>query len=295
MEQISKRHHFIPQYFLKGFSNEKNLFYLYKVYQSKIEKNLYSPDSVFFENFRNTIIYNDKESDIIEKIYSHFDNSFALFFNEVKKGVSEEELFSNEVLVCIKQFLALFLCRLPIIDKDIDFLINNLDYSKTRNIIMTNGLNFFNKEDIKKKLAEDKNYRYFFRCFILPILIFDLRAEDNGRWYLFNSVNNKICCDIPILIKDCDLIKLLSFNTDLIFPISSNKLLIHSMNKNVCKDNISELFSIEVDLLLFWNARRYVVCSDKEYLENIKLVQKETEKTISFDNFNAHVFKLLQN
>ena len=161
MEQNSKRHHYIPQFFLKGFTNENNLFYLYKVQQSKIEKNLYSPNSVFFENYRNTIIYKDEESDIIEKIYSDFDNTFALFFNEVRKGVPEDELFSNEVLVCIKQFLAIFLCRLPIIDKDIDFVINNLDYTKTRNILTVNGINIQNKEDIKKKLSENKDFRYF--------------------------------------------------------------------------------------------------------------------------------------
>ena len=135
MKQLSKRHHYIPQYYLKCFTNENGLFYLYEVLRNRMDKNLHNTDSLFFEKNRNIIRYKGQISDIIENYYTDFDTIFANLFREIKNGVFEEELFASNVLVCIKQFLALFLCRLPIIDEQMDFILDNMDFSKTRNVI----------------------------------------------------------------------------------------------------------------------------------------------------------------
>lgn len=297
MKQLSKRHHYIPQYYLKGFTNENGLFYLYEVLRNRMDKNLHNTDSLFFEKNRNIIRYKGQLSDIIEDYYTDFDTIFANLFREIKKGVSEDELFNSKIMVCIKQFLALFLCRLPVIDEQIDFILDNLDFSKTRNIITIDGKNVLTLENSKKLLSEDKNFRYFFRCFILPILIFDLRAEDEGRWYLLQGkdmLQHHVCCDVPVLIKNLDLANLLSFNTDFIFPLTKDKLLIHSMKKDICMENLASCFYIEVDLLLLWKAQKYVVCSNEEYLKHLIELKTESEKEISFDKFNERIFDMLK-
>ena len=296
MGKLSKRHHYIPQYYLRGFTNSDKKFYLYEVQKDKIDKNPHSTNSVFFEKNRNTIRYKGMVSDVIEQEYARLDTTFSHLFKEIENGVAEDELFAPNILIAIKQFFALFLCRLPIIDRDIGFILDKLDFSKTRNIITVNGVNSLSQEKTKKMLAEDKDFRYFFRCFILPILIFDYMSKDNGRWYLFQMKDARqkhLCCDIPILIKNDDLLKLLSFDTDFIFPISKSKLLVHSMKKDICKEKISPLFYVKVDLLLFWKAQKYVVCPDEEYLKDIQGLKKKVEKEYSFDEFSACVFDML--
>jgi hypothetical protein len=71
----SKRHHYIPQFYLKGFTNEHGKYY---IFDKQIETiRLSTPINSFFENNRNTVIVKDEKTVFLEDIYSRFDSETA--------------------------------------------------------------------------------------------------------------------------------------------------------------------------------------------------------------------------
>lgn len=295
---LSRKHHYLPQYYLKGFTDKNNLFYLYKKGKETIEKNQYNTNSLFYENNRNTINFKGENSVIIEDLYADFDNIFSKLFHDIENGLSEEALFSDNNIALIKQFVALFIMRLPVIDEQIEDIIDIIDITKTRNTITVAGKNIFTQDDIRKKLKTDKNFRYYFRCFVLPVLLFDFQGKDEGRWYIFEterSGHNHLCGDNPILIGGYDFNKLISFNLDFIIPLSNKKLLVHSMNKNLQPEKLPLPFLPFVDLLILWKSQKYVVGSEKNYLEKILDQQKDiTKQGISYNMINERLFSYLR-
>ena len=60
----SRKHHYLPRYYLKGFADEKNSFFVYDKTNDNIFKS--SPNSIFFENNLNTVsIKNGQTSDFL--------------------------------------------------------------------------------------------------------------------------------------------------------------------------------------------------------------------------------------
>lgn len=66
--QKSWRHHYLPQFYLKGFTNENGTFKIYDVTQGKFLKDgkEFSPASYFFEKNANTIQSDKVDSERLE-------------------------------------------------------------------------------------------------------------------------------------------------------------------------------------------------------------------------------------
>ena len=56
MNKKSSRHHYIPQFLIKGFYNEKNKVFVYDIQKDEILPDTKSSKSVLFEWDRNTFI-----------------------------------------------------------------------------------------------------------------------------------------------------------------------------------------------------------------------------------------------
>ena len=67
---ISKRHHYIPQFYLKGFTNELGEYYLFDKERNEIRKS--KPINSFFENKRNTAFVKDEEFVVLEDMYAYY-------------------------------------------------------------------------------------------------------------------------------------------------------------------------------------------------------------------------------
>ncbi|MEO9003948.1 MAG: DUF4238 domain-containing protein [Ginsengibacter sp.] len=86
MQQISWRHHYIPEFYLKGFANENNQFAIYSTRDNKFKQDgkLFSPESHFFKKQDNTIDDLKKSlTDLLEKHYAELDSKFAPIFNKL--------------------------------------------------------------------------------------------------------------------------------------------------------------------------------------------------------------------
>ena len=69
----SKRHHYLPRHYLRGFTNSEGIYFVY----DKEEKNIFvgSPDNTFFENNLNIATFpKGDSSDFLEDMYTEIEN-----------------------------------------------------------------------------------------------------------------------------------------------------------------------------------------------------------------------------
>src|SRR4051812_37185254 len=86
----SSRHHYIPQFLINGFTNNKGLLYVYDKQADKLLSKQRPPKAIFFENDRNTVeIKATLKSSVIEDcLYAEIDNKTS----KVIKYYQTEEL-----------------------------------------------------------------------------------------------------------------------------------------------------------------------------------------------------------
>ena len=69
MDKLSKRHHYIPKFLIKNFSDSDEMLWVYNKTEKRIKKNRQSPKAIFFELGRNLFDVNGEQVDNIEKMY----------------------------------------------------------------------------------------------------------------------------------------------------------------------------------------------------------------------------------
>ena len=83
---MSKKHHYLPRYYLKGFTNNDNHFYVYDKQTDNIF--LSSPDDTFFENHLNTATLRDgSKSDFLEDMYAEEENEFWEYLDNIRSSM----------------------------------------------------------------------------------------------------------------------------------------------------------------------------------------------------------------
>lgn len=80
-QNISWRHHYVPQFFIRNFSDSGKLYGYNKFTKSFFEPR---PKDIFFERNKNTFLNElGEESDLIEKIYANIDSITSSAVNNV--------------------------------------------------------------------------------------------------------------------------------------------------------------------------------------------------------------------
>ena len=67
----TQKHHFIPIFYLKNFTNGQNSFHIYLIKEGKFKQSgkLFHPSSHFYEKHDNTISIKETKSDFLETNY----------------------------------------------------------------------------------------------------------------------------------------------------------------------------------------------------------------------------------
>ena len=86
---ISKRHHYIPEFFIKGFAGEDRLLSVYNKQTAKLEPKRRSPKQIFFEWNRNTFSLNGEDSDFVEKLYQNREDKFSKTYKKIMKNKNQ--------------------------------------------------------------------------------------------------------------------------------------------------------------------------------------------------------------
>lgn len=271
MSNPSVKHHYLPRHYLRGFTDDKDGFFVYDKRADKIFKS--SPGSTFFENNLNTIVSpQGTASDWLEDFYTEMENRLWHSFDTIGSSTKTTPIDSWD-----KMNLFLFLLflhwRLP---SNIQFAEKLAKEAFDED---NEALNFFkirnkNGEEVPKALIEEMRSSPAFKKAVKPLLPFApfLRDRNWGNtldnWRFLYSTDNKgwyIVGDNPIITEgrfDHDLINCLR---EFVFPVSGRILLVNT-HKPINKDFPSEIVVYSNNAMIE-RAKRFVACQNKDLLE----------------------------
>jgi hypothetical protein len=105
----SKKHHYLPRHYLKGFTGADGTFFVYDKQADKIFSA--TPNNSFFENDLNTITFPGGErSDFLENAYSYLENGCWQSFDRIRSSDGKTPV-DNADMVNLLVFLSSFPIR----------------------------------------------------------------------------------------------------------------------------------------------------------------------------------------
>jgi hypothetical protein len=289
---ITRRHHYLPQFYIKGFVNSDNNLCVYDKLDNQLRQN-YSPKRIFFEWNRNTILFEGEEDDYMEKLYSQFENMISPEYNRIKNQVGTihyelKDIYSLLLLVSLTHW------RLPINDTIAeDFVFN----SSPKDLF----INIFNKENGEEAsldfFNEIKKRKPFIELYRLSKPIIDFMTLDRlnsyQNWLIYGSnspVKLHLLGDNPIVFKKQPLNNILE--NEMIFPLTSGITLYH--NKGNFIKQIRPEDRVKVDIMVFLQSERYVVGPNKSYLNSIQVLSEGYDTESKIEELRNEIFSIFE-
>lgn len=296
----SKKHHYLPRHYLKGFVNSEGCFFIYDKQNDKILPKPLTPDAAFFENNLNTVILPKGEaSDFLESCYTDIENQSWGTIDKIRGSSSKTPI---QLLDKMNLFLFLLFLhwRLPSNIEHVEELSKEFFGANNKN------LNYFtlkNKsgDSVPKEIVNKiKNSSAFKKSskLMLPFAPFynsgwNERLNNNWR-FLYTGDGNSwyLVGDNPIITKgdnDHDPVNCLN---EFVFPISGNILLVNT-NKPINND-LSPEFVIQFNTSIVERAQRFVACQNKDFLEALIKNYKVYVQFKKTDSIITEMFDMLK-
>ncbi len=265
----SSRHHYIPQFYLKGFTNRGGKLAVYDKKKMKLKRGYFSPKSHFFEFDRNMLIVDGISTSFLEDLYQHYDGSLSTLFRLFRENLEDKNILNAQNIMNLKLFIAMMFWRIPESDKYVNKFFRGINFNNLGLRIIDKNTGGEAPDKIKEKYFNDSNFRESCRFLILPLSTFRVLLQDsdinNWRYYYSESEALHLCSDNPIIFKNP--LKFFTFEDDLILPLTSLKTLIFTRSKK--SPSLPPEFKISLDLNVFHQATTYVCGPNRSYLEHI--------------------------
>lgn len=285
---ISKKHHYLPEFYLKGFTNDADKLFIYDKSRDVIKKGEYSPSTHFFGFNRNSVEIDGKLDDFPEEMYSKID--------DIDKGIiqfiqSQNSVFSLDSyqIFQLQLFISNFIWRNPQFDEKYRKAIieneSRKNFFRIRNVEDGSDAPKEIVDEIKKSDGFIKSFRSSYG--ILKWMT-NKTKYDHEKWRIsYNPKHYVLVSDNPMikLSKEIDF-----FEDNFIFPLSKKFTLIRSLTELTARQLPPE-FTLLVDVIIVQQAEYYAACSNKEHLEQIVGLSK----SMNLDYAKNKIFEILKN
>lgn len=290
MNNISWRHHYIPQFYLKGFTSENGAFKIYSVDKKDFIKGGkdFFPESYFFEEDANTLSFDGKlKFDFQERNYQKLDDNASEIFSRINKANSSTKFDINDRdIAYLQYFIGVLYWRNPSNYDEIKYLLERKTLKQIGLVISDkdgktdDDMEYENK--IKSNPSFFKSMKYWF-----PLISYRENIECHTPLNIieFPSGLPKLCSDNPIVSRFPDTFRV--YTDDLIFPLNSTKIFVRGKRQG----NLLTSIKIEIDLLVYKQAKKYVCCTQPSYLEKLDWLYERRYK--SLDAIRHSLFKQL--
>ena len=124
MSSPSKKHHYIPQFYLRGFVDNKGYFIIYDKQLDLFRKS--KPSNDFFERNANTTNLGGEKSSFVEEIYSRLESTFASTISAINKSHHPDFIFTDKIITNLKFFVESLRWRNPKLDSVFKKIVKNL-------------------------------------------------------------------------------------------------------------------------------------------------------------------------
>jgi hypothetical protein len=265
LSPLSRRHHYIPQFFIRGFTNFQGFIYKYDKTNDRISKKALSPESVFFEKDRNSFSKDGVPISVIEdRFYSILDDEFARKLQPVLTDNITDLVDKADINAFLTAFLINLFWRNPVADYAFERLFQESKITFTDSKVGQ-------KTENTKREQELKNAPFYFKMKKAAMFSTAIHKiiEENRRDGMFHQFwhfepDTFLLGDYPILFRHVPSTYSDLMHMDYFFPLSSSRL--YSIHKkkamSVDKREIQLINALVID-----QAKHTVVCGDYEYLK----------------------------
>lgn len=294
-DKYSRRHHYLPVFYLKGFADGDGLIHVYdKVKDVILLKQ--KPESKFYEKHLNNYKFDDEVKFTIEEpFFTPMDAKGYELFSKVRNPecLDEEQLTPLEKIEMLGFITQLF-WRSPESNKLFVDIIKKEGLSNKYFGIAKKGETGFVPEaeidEIKTQILNDEEIQKIFKH-VIPLSNGGLEEISRlyDKWRLFSLKvlkPNIITGDRPFLINNDD-IRLDNVFNELIFPIGKHALLALSDNS---PNFLDAVLMTSVNLSILHQSKRFIASDSQEQLKQLlmyynKLQQSNLTETLVNDTF----------
>ncbi|WP_116830713.1 DUF4238 domain-containing protein [Pseudomonas syringae] len=274
MNNPSAKHHFIPEYYQKGFYSNDGRLFTYKKDYCTIKTR--TPAQILYSMDLHTVLLGKEKTLAIEEFYSKLEGKFTEYRDFIIGNAQDAELISRllvipEFIKIAKYMVATQFWRTPckrdlaveltpkllaLYDNANNEIKAVLDYDRTLIKYLT-------------RRAHKDHAVKFIQFVLLPLITFDL-SEKSDTLHLFQAPENRtfFTSDRPVSFDSYE--KLFSFKS-FCFPFSKELLLFGSEKK--------DSFVLDVDKankMIVKRADQVVISASREQLEEIRGAAKST-------------------
>lgn len=292
----TKKHHFLPIFYLKNFTNKNNKFYIYLVKEDRFVKNgkEFSPSEYFFELYGNTMFYGEEEIDFIEHEFAKIDTEVALIINKI--APDRNWVLESREWQMLQYFVNIIYWRIPYNTSKVKEYIKNAtslsDFHlkvsyEDKSQIMTPEVKLEALNDLKS----DPNFYKFLKLMLPGITfpeMFKSKVNDYAHVFPFAFADRmpKLISDSPIIYRSGGIESL--HKDEFIFPITPTQMLFrHKFPKLLMKGEIR----IYIDMILLMQADKYIACTDLNYPRILRALFKKEFNSI--DELRRKIFDLI--
>ena len=285
MPPLSKKHHYIPQFYLRGFTDDAGYFTVYDKQLNIFRKS--RPENEFYEKFRNTTNLGGEKSVIVEEIYSHFESNFASTVAAIEKSSHTDSIITAEIIIGVKFFVETMRWRNPALDDVYKKVVGMLTIDDFG--LSIKGATKKEQAEINKRIMDEPEAQKMLRPFIAAMSLKPSKDDDyynNSKWHiLYQDGGFPITGDFPIIFNPKTLQN--GLDEEFIFPLSAQRTVVVSNIKPA--KQLPNAFSVDKDLAIIHLAKRFVCCKHDEYLKYMINYYKTNQSMIN-DSFIANTF-----
>lgn len=281
--EVSHKHHYVPRFYLEGFTNKDEVYYVFDKKTNRIFQNI--PKNTFYQGGRNNGEFQGTLYSEIEHIYTYFDTQHAPIIKSLRKlSISDPLVLNDSDLYLFKQFILFLTIRAPKFDKGIDALIDKIPMQDILNIVEEESKSPLFPVEVEEKI---KNIDYFHkmkRAFLPYTILKQSFIKDRQNWKLYTTSNDTyiLSSDDPIITTNTKSSEE-SLTKEFIFPLCSHKVIVNT--ENVKPDHLTGDFPTYFNIRLLHQSHRFICCESKEYLENIVNDWTELGKDSRFEEY----------
>lgn len=258
------KHHYLPQFYLKGFTGENAQFMIWSVREGRFKGGgkPFSPASHFFLKDDNFAPAEGWADDYLEGIYSVNESRFARILDKIKAVVQGFGLTSDDV-VWLNYFSGELFWRVPA-QRELISSATSLDQLNQLGVAVIDRRTM-QQVDPQQHAAWVKDDPFYFKRLrnVIPATNYWTLLDCNWpcRAVTFPGTFPAICGDNPVILRHPE--KADAFLDDLIIPLAHNKVFFRIKGM---REMFAPNIKFYIDMLQLMQASEYVCCVDQEYL-----------------------------
>lgn len=265
----SKKHHYLPVFYLKGFADENQQLFVYDKVRNEILEGQ-NPNSKFYENHLNN--FRDKGKVLIsleERMFTPGDTRVSPLFSRFR--IIKNYEFSAIEKVELLHFLSQLYWRSPETHEKYIELIKKEGFSNKYFKVSKDGKQLEDEEipEIVDKLLNDSESQKIFKH-IIPLTNGSIEESKKlfDKWKVIDLTNDQaklITGDNPFLINNTDF-RIDNVFEEMIFPLCKNKVLILS---DKSPDFFDSIALANINILILHQSKRFIASENRNHLESV--------------------------